>query len=131
MISQVPNIPDTPVDIAKPEKKPGKNVGNNPIVFCPIKDIKNIKLVIHKTVPTAEAARLSGAHEFTCTITLIIPKVTTSTRSRILFVKILNRKPAKNTIIKVTRAYIPTIVRLILGRSLRKLFKREIKVLNI
>ena len=38
---------------------------------------------------------------------------------------------AKNTMIKVTRAYIPTSVRLILGRSLRKLLKREIKVLNI
>jgi hypothetical protein len=64
-------------------------------------------------------------------IILIIPIATNSTKSRTLFVKILNKKPAKNTMIKVTRAYIPTSVRLILGRSLKKLFKREIKVLNI
>jgi hypothetical protein len=64
-------------------------------------------------------------------IILIMPIATTSITSRALFVKTLNKKPAKNTRIKVTRAYIPTSVRLILGRSLKKLFKREIKVLNI
>ena len=44
--------------------------------------------------------------------------------------KILNRKPAKNTIIKVTRAYSATIARLMVGRSLKKLVKREIKVIK-
>ena len=77
-MSHVPNSPFMHVKIENPKSIAGKRVKKSFIFLCCVREIKNIRLIIHKIVPRAEAASERGAHLQTC---MIILKIETAIKS--------------------------------------------------
>jgi hypothetical protein len=90
--------------MAKPNRMAGNKVKNSLIFLCCAIDIKNTRLRIHKTVPSADAASESGAHLQICTIYLTIETAITRTTNSIRFESRLKRNPPKKTRANVTIA---------------------------
>jgi len=103
-MSHVPKSPIMEVLMAKPKMIAGKKVKNNFIFLCCARDMKNTRLIIHKTTPSADAASESGAHLQIWTIYLTIARAITRTTNSMRFDSFLKRNPPKKTSTNVTTA---------------------------
>jgi len=90
--------------MANPKRTAGKTVKKSFIRLCCAREIKNIRLIIQKTIPRAATARERGAILEICNANLKTATPINTMRKRCCFESFLKRNPAKNTSKKVIRA---------------------------